>query len=241
MSEWIIPDWPAPPGVRALVTTREGGVSAGPFASMNLAAHVGDDPAAVVENRRRLRAQIPAEPVWLTQVHGVRVVDVASAFHGAEADAAVAREPGAACAVLTADCLPLLLCDEAGAAVAAAHAGWRGLAGGVIEATVRAMGVAPERLLAYLGPAIGPQAFEVGPEVREAFVSHSPAAAAAFSPKTEGKWLADLHRLATQRLGALGVVRVFGGGCCSYHEAERFYSYRRDKVTGRMASLIWME
>ncbi len=241
MNEWIVPDWPSPSRVHALVTRRAGGVSAGAYASLNLATHVGDDPAAVEENRRRLRAQLPAEPRWLTQVHGVRVVDAASALAGAEADAALAREPGAVCAVLTADCLPVLLCDEAGTTVAVAHAGWRGLAGGVIEATVAAMPVAPERLLAYLGPAIGPQSFEVGAEVREAFVTHSADAAAAFADKANGKWLADLYRLATQRLNALGVVRVFGGGRCTYREAEQFYSYRRDQTTGRMASLIWIE
>lgn len=241
MSDWIIPDWPAPSRVRALVTTRTGGVSVGPFASLNLAAHVGDDAAAVAENRRRLRAQLPAEPCWLTQVHGVRVIDAQTESAGVEADAAVANATGVVCAVLTADCLPVLLCDEAGTAVAAAHAGWRGLAGGVIEATVEAMPAAPQRLLAYLGPAIGPQAFEVGPEVREAFLAHSAEAALAFKAKGEGKFLADLYRLARQRLNALGVTRVFGGGRCTFLEAAHFYSYRRDQTTGRMASLVWME
>ncbi len=245
MSEWIVPDWPAPPGVHALVTTRAGGVSAGAYASLNLATHVGDEAAAVAENRRRLiadmGARLPAEPCWLTQVHGAHVANAVAVSPGAEADAAVANAPGIVCAVLTADCLPLLLCDADGTTVAAAHAGWRGLAGGVIEATVRAMQVAPAGLRAYLGPAIGPQAFEVGTEVREVFVAHAPDAAAAFAPKANGKWLADLYLLATQRLNALGVTHVCGGGRCTFREATHFFSYRRDKATGRMASLIWME
>ncbi len=241
MNGWIVPDWPAPARVRARITTRAGGISTGPCASLNLAAHVGDDPAAVAENRRRLRANLPAEPVWLNQVHGIRVVDAASAVAGVEADAAVAREKGVVCAVLTADCLPVLLCNDAGTVVGVAHAGWRGLSGGVVEATVRAMNEPPPRLLAWLGPAIGPQAFEVGAEVRAAFLAHSPDAAAAFAAKENGKWLADLYRLATLRLNALGVSRVYGGGRCTFLEADSFYSYRREKTTGRMASLIWLE
>lgn len=240
MTDWIVPDWPAPACVRALVTTRTGGASAGPYASMNLAAHVGDDPAAVAENRRRLRAHLPAEPHWLAQVHGSRVVRAEEAAAGIEADAAFTRVTGRVCAVMTADCLPVLLCADDGSAVAVAHAGWRGLAGGVVEATVQAMATPASRLLAWLGPAIGPLSFEVGDEVREAFLAHAPESAAAFAPKADGKWLADLYRLARQRLNALGVSRVFGGGFCTYGEAERFYSYRREKTTGRMASLIWI-
>jgi YfiH family protein len=241
MKDCIVPDWPAPAHVHALVTTRAGGVSRGPYAAMNLALHVGDDAAAVAENRRRLRLRLPAEPRWLEQVHGKLAVDAASAQPGCRADASVAGAREVVCAVLTADCLPVLLCDEAGSAVAAAHAGWRGLAGGVVEAAVAAMRRPPENLLAWLGPAIGPQAFEVGDEVREAFLAGAPAAAAAFTPRAGGKWLADLYRLATLRLNALGVSRVFGGGFCTYREAERFYSFRREGRTGRMASLIWME
>lgn len=241
MNDWIVPDWPAPASVRAFVTTRAGGVSAGAYASMNLAAHVGDDPAAVAENRRRLRAHLPAEPLWLSQVHGTTVVRAEEAVAGTEADAAFTRRKGAVCAALTADCLPLLLCNDVGTVVCAAHAGWRGLAGGVIEAAVRATNEPPARLLAWLGPAIGPQAFEVGAEVRAAFLAHSPDAAAAFAAKENGKWLADLYRLAKQRLNALGVERIFGGGFCTFTEAERFYSYRREGNTGRMASLIWLE
>lgn len=240
MNGWIVPDWPAPPGVRALVTTRAGGVSAGPYASFNLATHVGDDPAAVTENRRRLRAHLPGEPLWLAQVHGSGVVRAEDAVDCAEADAAFTRRAGRVCAVLTADCLPVLLCNDVGTVVCAAHAGWRGLAGGVLEAALRAMGEPPERLLAWLGPAIGPRAFEVGAEVREAFLAHAPEATAAFAPRSNGKWLADLYRLAEQRLNAAGVARVLGGGHCTFSEAERFYSFRREKTTGRMASLIWM-
>ncbi|MDR2240459.1 MAG: peptidoglycan editing factor PgeF [Zoogloeaceae bacterium] len=241
MADWIVPDWPAPARVRALVTTRAGGVSAAPYATMNLGAHVGDDPAAVAENRRRLRACLPSEPLWLTQVHGCRVAHVEEAETAETADAVCTRQRGKVCAVLTADCLPVLLCDEAGVVVCAAHAGWRGLAGGVIEAALRAMATPPAQLMAWLGPAIGPRAFEVGDDVRNAFLAHAPdaATAAAFTPAADGKWRADLYRLATLRLNAAGVERVFGGGFCTWEES-RFYSFRRDKTTGRMASLIWM-
>ncbi|MEZ5614296.1 MAG: peptidoglycan editing factor PgeF [Rhodocyclaceae bacterium] len=241
MNDWIVPDWPAPAGVRALVTTRSGGVSTGPYASMNLAEHVGDDPGFVAENRCRLRTHLPAEPLWLSQVHGHAVVCAEDAVEGVAADAAFTRRAGRVCAVLTADCLPVLLCNDAGTVVAAAHAGWRGLAGGVIEATLRAMNEPPAHLLAWLGPAIGPQAFEVGAEVRAAFLAHSPDAAAAFAAQENGKWLADLYRLAGLRLHGLGVERVFGGGFCTCRDPQRFYSFRREKTTGRMATLIWME
>lgn len=237
----LVPDWPAPANVRALATTRAGGVSLPPWDGLNLGDHVGDDPAAVAENRRRLRQVLPAAPLWLRQVHGTRCVDAARAAPGAEADAAVARAPGVVCAVLTADCLPLLLCDEAGTTVAAAHAGWRGLAAGVIEATVRAMDLPGERLVAWLGPAIGPENFEVGGEVRAAFVAHDPAAVRAFVPGAPGKWLCDIYRLARQRLAALGVHRVAGADFCTARDAGRFFSYRRDGATGRMAALIWLE
>lgn len=236
----IHPDWPAPRNVHALVTTRQGGVSQGPWASLNLAAHVGDDPQAVAENRRRLRAYLPAEPVWLSQVHGVRAIDAATSPPGGEADASFTRARGVVCAVLTADCLPLLLCDEAGSVVAAVHAGWRGLADGVIEAAVAAMAVPGERLLAWLGPAIGPDHFDVGGEVREAFLAHDAHAAEAFVDSGEGRWRGDLYRLARQRLAALGVHRVASAEFCTMCEGERFYSFRRDDVTGRMASCIWM-
>lgn len=237
--QFIIPDWPAPASVRALTTTRLGGTSAAPFDGFNLADHVGDDPAAVTANRALLRGMLPAEPVWLRQIHGCRCIDAATATDN-EADAAFARTPGVVCAVLTADCLPLLLCDTAGTAVAAVHAGWRGLASGVIEATLTALGLPGERLLAWLGPAIGPQAFEVGDEVRAAFIARDPAAAEAFTSRRPGKWLCDLYLLARQRLAAQKVRRVWGADFCTATDRTRFYSYRRDGTTGRMASLIWL-
>lgn len=239
----ILPDWPAPPCVRALQTTRAGGVSVGTYASLNLGGHVGDDPVAVAQNRALLRAKLPAEPVWLKQVHSNNVADADRTLGVPYADASVARQAGTVCAVMTADCLPVLLCDEAGTVVGAAHAGWRGLAGGVVEATVKAMKVEPERLLVWLGPAIGPAAFEVGEEVRQAFMAHDTQAEKAFvpNPANPQKWLADIFLLARQRLALLGVTRVYGGGLCTYSDAERFYSYRRDQATGRMATLIWLD
>jgi YfiH family protein len=239
---WIVPDWPAPVRVGSLTTTRRGGFSAGAFAGLNLGEHVGDDPAAVAANRELVRRRIGVQPVWLRQVHGVRVIDAADGVgpHPAEADAAFTRQAGVACAVMTADCLPVLLCDTGGTVVAAAHAGWRGLLAGVLEATVAAMEAPGRELLAWLGPAIGPQAFEVGDEVRAAFVAADSAAAAAFRPSGRGKWLADIYLLARQRLAGRGVTRVFGGDFCTVSETERFYSHRRDGQTGRMASLIWL-
>lgn len=240
MAERLSPDWPAPANVRAVQTLRGGGCSPAPWDSLNLGDHVGDAPANVAANRAALRALLPAEPCWLTQVHGRVVVDAAAAAAGAEADAAFSRQPGKVCVVMTADCLPVLLCDRAGTVVAAAHAGWRGLADGVLEATIAAMGAAPGELMAWLGPAIGPDNFEVGDEVRAAFVAQDPAAAAAFAPGRPGKWLADLYRLARRRLQAAGVAAVHGGGHCTVAERERFFSYRRDGATGRMATLIWL-
>lgn len=244
VTDFILPDWPAPPNVRALVTTRSGGVSTGPYASLNLGDHVGDAPAAVVENRRRLRALLPADPVWLQQVHGVRCIEAAQATPLLEADAAFTHMPGVVCAVLTADCLPILLCDTDGTVVATAHAGWRGLASGVIESTVAALGVPSDRLMAWLGPAIGPDNFEVGGEVRDTFIAHDPQAAQAFVARpngTQGKWFCDIYLLARQRLEALGVCRLAGADFCTVRDAARFFSYRRDGVTGRMASLIWLD
>lgn len=243
MMEWIEPDWPAPARVRALSTTRVGGVSMGPYAGLNLGDHVGDDPVAVVRNRESLRERLalPAEPRWLNQVHGCTVADSAEDQRGCPADAIIAREPGRVCAVLTADCLPLLLTDRAGTAVAAVHAGWRGLAEGVIEATVDRLRLDPEALMCWLGPAIGPYAFEVGGEVRERFrQTGGRAAEVAFRRGAGGNWLGDLYLLARQRLKAAGIVQVYGGGLCTHGDATRFYSYRRDGVTGRMASLIWI-
>jgi polyphenol oxidase len=242
----IIPDWPAPATVKALQTTRKGGVSVTPYGSFNLGSHVGDNPLAVSRNRMLLAPLLPSEPVWLNQTHGLTVVDVAQAGCLPQADASVSSHLGAVCVVMTADCLPILLCDEQGSVVGAAHAGWRGLCDGVIESTVNAMRVPAPTLMAWLGPAIGPAAFEVGEEVRAAFVAQQPQAAAAFVrsasgvPGSSGKWLADLYQLARLRLNALGVTRVYGGGLCTYSDAERFYSYRRDGVTGRMGSFIWL-
>lgn len=239
---FILPAWPAPPQVRACTTTRSGGVSVGPYASLNLAAHVGDVPAAVTENRTRLHRalSLPAEPRWLNQVHGTAVA-VAGEGCGGEADASVATQPGAVCAVLTADCLPLLLCDRAGTVVAAVHAGWRGLLAGVIEATVARLERPASELLVWLGPAIGPAAFEVGAEVRAAFLATDGGAAeGAFRPSPAGRWLADLYALARLRLWRLGIGAVYGGDLCTFSDSARFYSYRRDGVTGRMASLIWL-
>lgn len=240
MADWIRPDWPAPARVAALVTTRAGGASEGAYAGLNLGTHVGDDAQRVAENRRRLAALLPAEPVWLDQVHGVRVVRADQAAPGCSADAAYTESRGTVCAVLTADCLPVLLCDAAGSVVACAHAGWRGLCEGVIEASVAAMGRPGAQLLAYLGPAIGPASFEVGEEVRAAFVARDSSAALAFAPGRPGKWWCDLYALARQRLAHCGVGAVWGGGFDTFAEATRFYSYRRDGRTGRMAALVWL-
>ena len=240
-ADCITPDWDAPANVRALVTTRAGGVSAAPWAGLNLGLHVGDDPAAVAENRRRLRACLPAEPVWLHQVHGTTCIAAAQAPRGAQADAAWTDVPGVVCAVLTADCLPVFFCDAAGARVAVAHAGWRGLLDGVLESTVASLRAAgAQELMAWIGPGIGPQAFEVGGEVRDAYLAHDTDAAAAFVRRDNGRWLADLPQLATQRLRSAGLRRIATTVVCTYGDAERFYSYRRDGVTGRMASCIWL-
>lgn len=239
--DWIVPDWPAPPNVRALVTTRLGGASRGAYASLNLGLRCGDDEAAVRENRARLERALPQAPKWLAQVHGATVVEADRLDHAPAADAAVARAPGTVCAVMIADCLPVLLCDASGTTVAVAHAGWRGLAAGVVENTVAAMNVRASELVAYLGPGIGPRAFEVGAEVREAFVARDAAAAGDFTPAGAGKWLADLFGLARRALARAGVDRVHGGGLCTYTDTARFFSYRRDRTTGRMAALIWRE
>lgn len=276
---WITPEWPAPAWVRALSTLRTGGVSRPPYASLNLGALVEDDPAAVAQNRRALKvaARLPQEPAWLTQVHGKGIRDLTSgeglspadrtaaaggcgtASERGPADGAVARQPGPVCAILTADCLPVLFTTEAGDRVGAAHAGWRGLACGVLEATVAALESSPGELLAWLGPAIGPLKFEVGAEVRDAFL-RAPGAGkaddAAFVPSVRaahagggeaagmgvsGGYLADLYALARCRLSRLGVERVYGGGECTFTDAERYFSHRRDGRTGRQATLIWLE
>ena len=239
----LTPDWPAPPSVRALQTMRPGGCSAAPWDSFNLGDHVGDDPARVAANRAALRRHLPAEPLWLQQVHGIAAVDAgktANSGSGVVADAAFARQPDVVCAVMTADCLPVLFCDRAGSVVAAAHAGWRGLLGGILESTLVGMAVPAAELLAWLGPAIGPQAFEVGDEVRTAFLADDPAAATAFVALGAGKWLADLYALARRRLLRVGVQQIYGGGECTLSDRARYFSYRRDGITGRMATLIWL-
>ncbi len=240
---WVEPGWPAPGGVRALSTFRTGGVSAAPYESLNLGDHVGDDPRAVAENRRRLMAAagLPEEPVWLEQVHGTHVADLDGLGGVGPADAAMTRQVGRVCVILTADCLPLLLAADTGGLVAAAHVGWRGLALGVIEATVHALKVPPGRLMAWLGPAIGPQHFEVGPEVREALLQAEAGGDSCFIANDRGRFMADLGRLVRRRLNALGVGRMYGGGECTHAAGERYFSHRRDGVTGRQATLIWLE
>jgi len=269
----IRPDWPAPPTVSALVTTREGGASGGPWAGLNLGDHVGDALEAVNANRAALQGLLPAGTAlqWLRQVHGITVVQASGDGIVPEADACWTNEPRIACAVLTADCLPVLFCDRSGTFVAAAHAGWRGLCAGVLEATVAALPVDPRQLLAWLGPAIGPSAFEVGPEVRGvlvaaadagaalaaaadaessrpaapvgvASVSQQAAVEAAFAPSPRpGHYLLDLYALARIRLRAAGVDAIYGGGFCTLSDPRKFYSYRRDGVTGRMASVIQLK
>lgn len=251
----IRPDWPdLPAGVGALATTRKGGVSAAPWddgaggGGLNLGRHVDDVPEAVQENRTRLRALLPGEPAWIAQVHGADVVDASLVRPGAPVrtgDASIAAGAGIVCAILTADCLPVLFADLDGKVVGAAHAGWRGLAGGVLGATVAAMQAAGAgEITAWLGPAIGPDAFEVGGDVRDAFEAALPGAAAdAFRgyPGREGKYLADIYLLARRMLARDGVTRVHGGERCTFSEATQFYSYRRDRVTGRQASLIWLK
>ena len=240
----IVPSWPAPSNVKAFVTTRAGGVSSGPYATLNIGFSTADERRAVETNRARLGALLPAEPRWLSQVHGARVVRAETIAGRLEADAAVTSEPHTVCAVLVADCLPVLLADRAGTVVGAAHAGWRGLAAGVLDNTVSEMtrrGTAPNDLLAFLGPAIGPHAFEVGDDVYEAFTRKDSGSAAAFERTGQGKWHADLFALARRALARCGLSEVHGGGLCTYSDAQRFYSYRRDKVTGRMAAVIWRE
>ncbi|VVQ21978.1 peptidoglycan editing factor PgeF [Pseudomonas fluorescens] len=236
---WLTPDWPAPASVKACVTTREGGVSAAPFDSLNLGDHVDDRPEAVAENRRRLTDHFSIKPAWLQQVHGIAVAHADPGIV-ATADASWTATPGTACAAMTADCLPALFCDRAGTRVAAAHAGWRGLAAGVLEATLDSLDVPAAEVLVWLGPAIGPKAFEVGPEVREVFINQLPEAAEAFVPSDNaGKFMADIYLLARLRLAERGVTAVYGGGFCTVTD-PRFFSYRRAPRTGRFASLIWL-
>ncbi len=238
----IVPDWPAPENVKTLQTTRHGGISAAPYDTLNLGMHVGDAPHAVAHNRQLLAPLMPSEPVWLEQVHGTVVANADAAECRVQADACIARHRGSVCVVMTADCLPVLLCDDAGTVVGAVHAGWKGLAAGVIEATVKAMNVEPQKLMAWFGPAIGPEAFEVGAEVRAAFVEQQAQAADAFTAHgDQGKYHADIYLLARQRLNALGITRIHGSNYCTYHQRDKFFSYRRDGVTGRMGTFIWLD
>jgi hypothetical protein len=241
LNHCIIPDWPAPKQVRTLQTTRQGGVSVAPYDSLNLGDHVGDAPLAVERNRILLNTLLPSEPVWLEQAHGTIVANADRADCLPQADACIARHRAAVCVVMTADCLPVLLCDKQGSVVGVAHAGWKGLAAGVIEAAVQAMNVAPQNLMAWLGPAISQDAFEVGDEVRAAFIAAQPQAASAFIPGQQGKWLADIYTLARLRLNTLGITQIYGGDCCTYRDSERFFSYRRDGATGRMGTFIWLD
>lgn len=247
--ELLIPDWAAPANIGALTTLRAGGFSPAPYGDgqggggLNLGTHVDDDPALVARNRALLRRLLPSEPAWLTQVHGVAVLDAAALPDQPTADACISSTPGAVCVMMTADCLPVLFCDRAGTVVGAAHAGWRGLAAGVLEATVAAMRArGAQDIIAWLGPAIGPEQFEVGAEVREAFITQQAAAQHAFRayPGRPGKYLADIYELARQRLASMDVHDVSGGGLCTVSD-PRFYSYRRDKTTGRMGSLVWLK
>ncbi len=248
---FIHPDWPAPANVKALQTIRAGGVSQGLYASLNLGAHVNDDPMAVARNRQLLSPYLPSEPVWVNQVHGVDVIDAATSSCVQNADASFTTQANVVCVTMTADCLPVLLCDKSGTVVAAVHAGWRGLCDGVIEAAIRKMHVLPTEVLVWLGPAIGPNAFEVGDDVRQQFIAQDDQARLAF--KTIGdKWLCNLYLIARQRLNALGVTQIYGAsdhgiydenhsdGFCTYTDEARFFSFRRDNATGRMASIIWL-
>ncbi|OSM96947.1 purine nucleoside phosphorylase YfiH [Lonsdalea populi] len=237
----IQPDWPAPATICACSTTRHGGSSSEPYASLNLGNHVGDDIACVEENRRRLmvNAELPAQPHWMQQVHGIQVINLDDEFPATTGDAVYTSRPGNVCAVMTADCLPVLFCSVKGDEVAAAHAGWRGLQTGVLEQTLKAFRAAPSEMMAWLGPAIGPQQFEVGAEVRAAFMATDPAAAHAFVARGD-KYLADIFQLARRRLSTAGISHIYGGEYCTVSHPQQFFSYRRDGVTGRMASLIWL-
>jgi YfiH family protein len=242
--ELIRPDWRVSTRVNACVTTRVGGYSSAPYDSLNVGNHVDDDPESVQHNRKRLSRilGLPSEPKWLNQVHGKTVLNAAQIQFGDQADASFSHESGVVCVVMTADCLPVFFSNVEGREVAVAHAGWRGLCSGVLEATIDAMQAPPSRIVAWLGPAIGPECFEVGDDVRSAFQQTDSAATQAFRSSSNGKWLADIYTLARLRLERVGIKKLFGGGLCTFQDGRRFYSYRRDgPQSGRMASLIWME
>ena len=240
---FITPNWPAPDNVKALQTTRKGGISQEPYISLNFGEHVKDDPLAVAHNRQLLSPYLPSEPVWVNQVHGVEVIDAAKSGCLEDADGAFSTQADVVCVTMTADCLPVLLCDAKGTVVAAVHAGWRGLCDGVIEAVIAKMPANPSEILAWLGPAIGPNAFEVGDDVRQQFMQKDAKSISAFKPQGD-KWLCDIYAIAKQRLDNVGVTQVYGGGVneefCTYSDKDRFFSFRRDNITGRMASLIWL-
>lgn len=239
----LTPNWPAPPGIRACSTTRLGGVSLPPYNSLNLGLHVDDDPETVQTNRQRLKtlAGLPSDPIWLEQVHGTRVIESSDWHSACEADAIYSRQSGHVCAIMTADCLPVLFCDRQGQQVAAAHAGWRGLLNGILQHSVEQFDGQRSDIFAWLGPAIGPQQFEVGTEVYSAFYQRFPEAEMAFKRVDAEHYLADIYLLARQQLHRLGINAIYGGEHCTVSDSERFFSYRRDGVTGRMASLIWIE
>lgn len=242
-SDLIIPNWPAPANIKALQTTRAGGISLAPHYSLNLGSHVNDDPLHVAHNRQLLSQFVPNEPVWLNQVHGINVVDAANTTCAPDADASYATRKNVVCVTMTADCLPILVCDIAGTVIASIHAGWRSLCDGVIEATILTMRAKlpteTKNLMAWLGPAIGPNAFEVGAEVRAQFIAKDAKAELAFKPNGD-KWLCDIYKITTQRLNNLGVTQIYGGNRCTFTEKDQFFSFRRDGVTGRMATLIWL-
>lgn len=251
-NDLIIPNWPAPVNVKALQTKRTGGVSLAPHDSLNFGSHVNDDPIHVAQNRQMLSQFLPSEPVWLNQTHSINVVDAAKANCVPNADASFSTQKNVVCVVMTADCLPVLLCDKAGKIVVAVHAGWRGLCDGALEASIdaacRAAQIIPNDLMAWLGPAIGPNAFEVGGEVRAQFMAQDGQAEAAFKPhgdnQKQDKWFCNIYQIAAQRLNNVGITQIYGGGIdtdfCTFTQKEQFFSYRRDGVTGRMASLIWL-
>lgn len=242
-SEWLLPNWDAPQNIKAIMTTRQGGFSQYPFDSMNLGDHVADNPNVVKQNRMHLKEvlNLPTDPLWLTQVHGVTVANADDKhITTIAADASVAHKKGSVCAVMTADCLPVLFCNQQGTSIAAAHAGWRGLHAGILEQTVKSLNCPASEVIAWFGAAISAQYFEVGAEVREAFISAQSEASHCFVPSINtDKWLADIYYLARLRLQAIGVTQITGGEACTYHDKERFYSYRREAKTGRMVSLIW--
>jgi len=243
--DWIVPEWQVPTTVRAFATTRNGGTSSGAYATMNLGRTTADDERALAANRARLDEYLPSPPVWLEQVHGTGVAVLGAPVPSTPpiADAAVTRETGVVCAVLTADCVPVLFASRTGRAVGVAHAGWRGLASGVLESTInalRALNAPPADLVAWLGPAIGPTAFEVGADVVAAFCDPHPGDAQCFVRRPDGKWLADLAGLARRRLHASGVADVTGGSWCTHTDGARFFSYRRNRASGRMAAVVWL-